>query len=461
MKVLKDVRPTGEQLTVIQDSREGPFVIRGAAGSGKTTTALYRLKTTVRFWQRRHKDGYLEGPIRVLVLTYNRTLRGYVAALAQDQVVGKDVELEIRTFAKWAYNHVGKPPIVNGKSKILDLGLKLLLPHDFLLDEVQYVLGRFPPTALESYIGCDRRGRGRSPQMPDDPLRRRLLDEVIYPYAAWKKSQNYSDWNDVATAMVGATAGPYHVVVVDESQDFSANQIRAVLAQLASDHTITFVLDGAQRIYPQRFFWSEVGLTIGPRNSRQLSANFRNTVEVARFAAALLKTVEVTDDSSLPNFDSCTAHGPKPWVVQGRFSKQMDWLIAHLQTLDEEDDVAILHAKGGDWFDEVRARLRGAGLTWVELSGNADWPVGPPYIGLSTMNSVKGLEFDHVVVVGLNQETMPHGAEEGDSLRDAHLRLLAMAAGRARKTLAISYKLSEASDLVACFDPDTYGVVTL
>jgi len=459
VKVLKDVKPTGEQLTVIQDTREGPFVIRGAAGSGKTTTALYRLKTTVRFWQRRHRDGYLEGPIRVLVLTYNRTLRGYVAALAEDQVVGKDVELEIKTFAKWAYGYVGKPPIVDGEAKIHELGSKLPLPHDFLFDEVQYVLGRFPVNSLEAYIGCDRKGRGRSPQMPD-PLRRRLLDEVIYPYAAWKRSRNYSDWNDVATAMINADAGPYHVVVIDESQDFSANQVRAVLAQLASDHTITFVLDGAQRIYPQRFYWSEIGLTIGSRNSKQLSVNFRNTVEIARFAAALLKTVEVTDDSSLPNFDSCTEHGPKPLVIQGRFSKQMDWLITYLETLDEEDDVVILHAKGGGWFDEVRARLNKAGLSYAELSGNSVWPAGPPYIGLSTMNSVKGLEFDHVIVVGLNQETMPHGAEEGDSVRDAHLRLLAMAAGRARKTLAVSFKPTEASDLVACFDPNTFDVVT-
>jgi DNA helicase IV len=40
MRVLRQIRPTAEQLGVIQDYRPGFYVIRGAAGSGKTTTAV-------------------------------------------------------------------------------------------------------------------------------------------------------------------------------------------------------------------------------------------------------------------------------------------------------------------------------------------------------------------------------------------------------------------------------------
>lgn len=36
-----------------------------------------------------------------------------------------------------------------------------------------------------------------------------------------------------------------------------------------------------------------------------------------------------------------------------------------------------------------------------------------------------------------------------------------MSAGRARKTLTITYKPTEASDLIACMDPDTYEVKTV
>jgi DNA helicase IV len=81
MRVLSDHKPTPEQLKVMVDPT-GVALIRGAAGSGKTSTALWRLRLLVGFWQSRVEHGHISGPIRVLVLTFNRTLRGYIDALA-------------------------------------------------------------------------------------------------------------------------------------------------------------------------------------------------------------------------------------------------------------------------------------------------------------------------------------------------------------------------------------------
>jgi hypothetical protein len=86
MKTLGNVTPTSEQLTVIDNSSPDFWLIRGAAGSGKTTTALLRLKFLVRYWRERRADLGLEAPVRVLVLTFNRTLRGYIAELAEQQI---------------------------------------------------------------------------------------------------------------------------------------------------------------------------------------------------------------------------------------------------------------------------------------------------------------------------------------------------------------------------------------
>src|SRR5680860_621196 len=104
-------------------------------------------------------------------------------------------------------------------------------------------------------------------------------------------------------------------------------------------------------------------------------------------------------------------------------------------------------------------RLANAGLAYITITANSDWPTGPESIALSTMHSAKGLEFDHVIIVGLNSATMPHGAEPGDSERDAHLRLLAMAIGRARVSVMLTYKPDEASDLIECFDAATYELI--
>ncbi|MGK5637151.1 3'-5' exonuclease [Streptomyces sp. URMC 126] len=463
MKVLRPTQPTSEQLTVINNYKPGVFVVRGAAGSGKTTTALYRLKFTTGFWQRRRRDGFIDGPVRVLVLTYNRTLRGYIEELTREQLKGQDIELTISTFAKWATDRVAGARILQDRErreKLDALAAALPLSADFVRAEVDYVLGRFTPDRLPEYIQCERQGRGRVPRMRA-PLRRRLLEEVIQPFQEWKRERQTWDWSDLANAMAARRTGhPYHVVVVDEAQDFSANQVRAVLTHLADEHTLTFVLDAAQRIYPQRFTWSEVGLHVGPHNSKLLPKNFRNTRQIAAFAAPLLKDVETTDDAAIPDLTSCTEDGDKPLLVEGAFTRQLDHVVRFLGDLgpDNDESVAILHPKG--WFGEVKNRLNAAGLAYVELTRNAEWPTGPVNVALSTMHSAKGLEFDHVIVVGLNSEVMPHATEPGDSERDAHLRLLAMSAGRARKTLTITYKPSEASDLIACMDPETYEVKT-
>src|SRR5207247_84956 len=138
------------------------------------------------------------------------------------------------------------------------------------------------------YLSAERRGRGVSPRM-DRQLREAILAGVIGPYGKWKREAGLVDWNDLAVALATIQRGdPYHIVVVDEAQDFSANQARAVINHMAEEHSLTWIVDAAQRIYPRFFTWREVGLSVGPRNSRQLSANHRNTKQIAAFAKPLL-----------------------------------------------------------------------------------------------------------------------------------------------------------------------------
>ncbi len=86
MKVLSGVKPTAEQLPIISNPTAGVVLIRGAAGSGKTTTAMLMLKQLALFWTKRNKRMQLNTPVLILVLTFNRTLRGYIAELAKGQI---------------------------------------------------------------------------------------------------------------------------------------------------------------------------------------------------------------------------------------------------------------------------------------------------------------------------------------------------------------------------------------
>src|SRR5438552_13925418 len=184
MRALVEVSPTPEQLIVVSRNKPGTEVIRGAAGSGKTTTALLRLRALIGTFVGRKRRMSKTEPVRILVLTFNRTLRGYIRELARQQVSESDeIELEISTFAKWAMTRLGNPTILSDKvaeRKIADLGKAISLPSDFLVEEVYYILGRFDHASLNDYLGARRVGRGTVPRV-DRSLRETILTNVVEP----------------------------------------------------------------------------------------------------------------------------------------------------------------------------------------------------------------------------------------------------------------------------------------
>jgi DNA helicase IV len=465
MRTLRSVTPTPEQLSILSRTRLGVELIRGAAGSGKTTTALLRLKSLIGLFLNRRRRENDKTPVRVLILTYNRTLRGYIEALTKEQAASfQEVNLQIETFARWAKNALGNRSILDDElreAQILLLGVSMGLTSKFLLDEVDYVIGRFLPAELDKYLTVARLGRGASPRM-EKARRQTLLDDVIRPYQIWKLNRRQSDWNDLAVELTKhKLAVPYDIIIADETQDFSANQIRAIANQLAPVHSLTFILDSAQRIYARGFTWQEAGVTVRPENIGHLKHNYRNTVEIAKLAASLIEGLPLDDDGTLPDFKACSSHGPVPIVLRGKFGQQIDYVTKYLKKeVDlKQESVAFLHPLG--WFDETRRRLRTAGLPFVEITRKSDWPQGNENIGLSTLHSAKGLEFDHVVIIGLNSEVTVHGDEADDDRLITLRRLLAMGIGRARKSVILGYKPGEASRLIDYLAAGTFNGIVL
>lgn len=472
MKALMDVKPTPEQLALFSRIRPGVEIIRGAAGSGKTTTALLKLRAAVGSYVARAQRQKSTTPVRVLVLTFNRTLKGYVEELARKQLPDDEtLVLDIYTFSSWAKELSGNPPILDtdeGERKLTSLALthKLGLRPDFLLEEVSYVLGRFLPADLDDYLAARRDGRGIAPRM-ERPAREALLNHVIRPYAEYKEKSGQLDWNDLAVNLALNKFAEYDVVVVDEAQDFSANEVRGLMNQLSKDHTVTFVLDSAQRIYAKNFNWSEVNLTVRPENSRRLENNYRNTKQIARFAAGIMQGIAVDDDGSLPSFNSARREGDLPKVLEGKFSAQAKYAIRFIKDNVDlaTESVAFLHAKGGGWFCGLRDELESAGLEYVQISRKSDWPQGPENIALSTLHSAKGLEFDHVFLLGLNGEVLPWDDDGVDVTEDERLarfrRLVAMGVGRARKSVMLGFKPEDKPVVANFFQDGTYEAVRL
>ena len=444
MRVLQYITATGEQLKIISNPRAGVEIIRGAAGSGKTTTAILRLRLLLGFFLSRRKQTSSTAPVRVLVLTYNRTLRGYITELINQQTaVNGANSVEVETFAHWAKEKLGVTSLIsdeNRATKILELGAHLGL-GDFLISEVEYILSRYLPADRSIYLTSKREGRGASPRV-DKSLRGKIINDVITPYEQWKRNIRKLDWFDLETEMIRHTNLPkYDIVIADEVQDFSANQIRAILAQVEREHAVTLVLDGAQRIYARGFTWTEVGITVTPTNSFRLEVNYRNTKQIASFASPLVQGLAPDDaDSTMPDFNKCTRIGPKPIILRGKFSPQINYCIKYIKSQVDlrQESVAFLHPKG--WFDTIQSALLAAGLTHVSITRQFNWPSDDGNIALSTIHSAKGLEFDHVIMIGLNNELLPHGADPDDSSWIHIRRLLAMGIGRAKTSVILGFK---------------------
>jgi DNA helicase IV len=457
MKVLGSPRPTDEQLKIIADVRTGTEIIRGAAGSGKTTTALLRLRNLSDMFKSRHARLLITAPVKALVLTYNRTLCGYVEALAQQQASsGGGVDLEVSTFAQWAMKFTNNNDVIRRDAREFAL-TRLSAKHDlklsstFLASEVEYLRGRFGPAEYNSYLDAERTGRGISPRV-EKATREKILS-VIDSYNKELLDNDQVDWEDITAAAANASSLGYQIIVVDEAQDFSANQIRALRKHLADLHAFTLVVDTAQRLYPRGYTWKEAGIDAGQAQFHRLTKNHRNTVEIAAFASGIVAGLKLDDDGTMPDLRMATGHGPKPAVLKGKYNKQLAAAIDYIKTEVDltNETVAFLKPKGGNWFADIKSQLEDEGIPYEDITRERRWANNDVNVVLSTMHSAKGLEFDHVIILGLNQENTPHEEDVDDDQHQTLRRLLAMAVARARKSVLIGYKPSEASGLVKYF----------
>ena len=474
MRLLRSVTPTDEQLKLIGDVKPGFRLIRGAAGSGKTTTSLLRLREQIQARlnrRRRHED---DAPVRVLVLTFNRTLAGYITELARRSAPDDGaLDLQISTFSRWALSLVGRVSIAgrDETSAMLRPHLEAFTTtrqHEFMTDEVQYILGRFSydpddfdAESLSDYLTVVREGRGSAPRVART-TRETLIRKVIPAYMSAKQQRGKIDWSDLAAMATNAEPDLlYDVVIVDEAQDFSANQVRAILRHLQDGHQTTFVLDAIQRIYPQFFKWVEVGITARPEMIYRLKENYRNTAAIAAFARPLVDGLPLEDDGTLPDFSSCHRPGSKPRVVAGKYGDQLRIMLDRLERKADlsKESAALLQIRGGGWFAEARRVLSRRGIPYCELTRENEWPTGPEMVALCTIHSAKGLEFDHVLLPGLSQQVTPHGPEAGDADLERLRRMLAMAVGRARESVMVGYKPGEESSLIGLLDPSTYKLI--
>ena len=472
MRVLERVETTPEQKRLLESFRLGPTVVRGAAGSGKTTVCLMRLDGMCATMASRFRRQGRTDRVRALVLTFNKTLSAYVRRLTEVSnfsPAASAVDLEVATFAQWACARSGIGRVAENecRAELRALCVEADLPYDltFLLGELDYLTGRFPPAQLHRYISAKRDGRGSKPRV-DGPRRQQILDRIVTPYQAWKTEKGLADWNDVAVATAREPGEKgYDVIVVDEAQDFSANQLRTIASHCNDAHSMTIILDTSQRIYARGYTWKELGLVIHSGHSWRLHISYRNTAQIAHFVAGLLRGLETDDDGTVADPGECNRQGPMPLALVGDLWQQLRYVRRFLRERVDlrHESAAFLHPGGGRWFEPILKMLREEGIKPAVLTKASVWPEDGDNIACCTLSSAKGLEFDHVILLDMQPRAFELGP--GISTQDADMddaemtrlrRLLGVGFSRARQSIIFGYDPTNATRLLECLDPATY-----
>ncbi|MDG4795296.1 AAA family ATPase [Micromonospora sp. WMMD1082] len=193
---------------------------------------------------------------------------------------------------------------------------------------------------------------------------------------------------DEAAGLIERPAGYGHVVV-DEAQDLSPMQCRAI-ARRSEHGSLTLLGDLAQATAPWAASdWREILHHLGKPDAPvvPLTIGFRVPAAVLAFANRLLPALAV----DVPPAESLRGDGALEVRTVADLSGAT---VAEVRAaLAHEGSVAVITAD--DAVDRLRAALVAAGIE----TATADDPAGGARVTVMPATLVKGLEYDHVVVV--------------------------------------------------------------
>jgi len=475
--MLKVVKLKEEQEKVLFLPAENPIQIKGVAGSGKTTVAIYRAKHLLETY-----TNLFIKENKVIIFTYNKTLRNYIEELLKVMPGIKGsvgLNIKVTNFHSWAMgymrsqgfnkyvasNETTDECIRDALNKCREKygGKKAVLKkkNEFYKDEISWLKGKLI-TKVNDYLEAKRTGKGTKDRVTQDD-KKILFDLYVY-FRKIMGRRKMIDYDDFATYSLSylrkkSFQNPFTHIVVDEAQDLNKAQM-TVIKQLVSNKTnsITIIADAAQRIYKSGFVWKEVGIGVAGKRTVELKTNLRNKSTIAAFALSL-----ISNDTDAEDFTKCEKWlkgGKKPKVIRClEFENQIKSAKAIISDYkDSSPSIVLLHRtwKGvakinnglKDYFD----------LQIIKPSGKSNFESG--IISITTMNSIKGLESDCVIIFDVDDKIIPSSAGFNSENDEYHInqerRLLYTACTRARENLTLLVSLKNPSRYIDDIDSSLY-----
>jgi hypothetical protein len=360
----------------------------------------------------------------ILLTTFNGNLADALQAqldlLIRDPAVRR--QIQVRNVDRLAYSIVtearGTPVIADERvlrarwaEAAAAFGLELT--PAFLKNEWEQVILAQDLRSEHAYLTCLRTGRGRPLTKAQRSRVWQAAQQVMAELATARRTTHLQLANEATHLLREAGAPRYRHILVDEAQDLHPAQWRLLRAAVAEGPDDLFIAaDPHQRIYSSRASLASLRISVRGR-SRKLSLNYRTTQEILAWAMPLLGSDPVTgldgEADSLLGYRS-PMHGQRPQVRLaatrgeefGFLSERIrSWLAAGF-----EPGAIGVTARSAGLVREARGALKADGLETTSISTRG----GAAGVRAGTMHAMKGLEFQAVAVIGVEESAVPDPA---------------------------------------------------
>ena len=471
------------QRRLVERHWNGPVRVLGGAGTGKTVVAMHRARWLVRRLRaregpdgRERRDGPdprdASAPARILFTTFTRNLAADIennlrAICSPEEMARIEVVNLDRWVARFLRGRRYELRIVYGRDRhawerALDLKPSGLdFPDAFYHDEWEQVVQANAVMTEAEYLRVSRVGRGTRLSRAARAKVWRVFEEYRVQLAERGLKEVDDACRDAAALLEGDRGEDrrgrgsldYAAVIVDEAQDMGTQSCRLIRSIVPEGPDDLFIAgDGHQRIYGRnRVVLGRCGIDVRGR-SRKLRLNYRTTEQTRRWAARLLAGRAIDDLDGGADDDrgiKSLTRGPEPLVerFEGR-EEQAAFIVDYLKDLRDKGErlrgvcvVARTHRECG----AVANALTENDLEHVVLDAGTIDDGETEGVRLATMHRVKGLEFDRVIMAGINEGLVPlpaaiagrGDAVERESALTEERALVYVAATRAKKELLV------------------------
>ncbi|MDU4853864.1 MAG: transcriptional repressor LexA [Clostridioides difficile] len=477
-----------EQKRIIESKPNGHSLIRGVAGSGKTTVAVNKIPLLLRYYCPEKDD-------KILMATYNKSLSRYVSFIYdsikededyQESLFDEDIsdKMEMKTIDSLMFNYFIKykkenrvkyeiaksgecqevliESINSVRKKYEDIKLLDTRYFQFIKEEIMWIKS-CNYCEIEEYQCVDRIGRvsrvnSDGPQkLRKNSKQREAIFEVMTIYNQMLKSMDKIDFQDMAVFALKQAQkqcnNKYTHILIDESQDLTRIQIEFMKALYNEKEysSITFIADVAQSIYPQSWLvknrsFASLGYDMTGKSS-SLSKSYRTTTQIAQAAFSLINSdKELLDDDNFVKPNLIDKQGEYPVYKNFKDKKEECEYISRLITKNllkqyELKDIVII-ARVSNQLKEFESILNSYNISCsvFDKSSRDTFDFNEQSVKLVTMHSIKGLEFKVVIIAGLNSKVMPliqikNDAEDMDMVESRERKLLYVGMTRAKEKL--------------------------